>query len=246
MRCVIMQPTYLPWMGYFDLIAQSDVFVLLDTVQFEKQSWQQRNRIKTAQGALWLTVPVLRRLESRIHEVQIDPRADLLRKHWGTIEMAYRSTPHFATFAPALRALYEREWTYLAELNCAFIQVLCDLLGVQATLVRASQLPPLPGKREGLIIALCQYFGASEFLSAAGARDYLCDETPFVEAGITLRFHHYCHPVYPQKYGEFMPYLSVIDLLFNAGNQSLNVILSGRRESLPLAGAEGIVMAPEA
>src|SRR4026209_1395866 len=111
MRCVIMQPTYLPWLGYFDLIDQSDVFVLLDTVQFEKQTWQQRNRVKTPQGIVWLTVPVLQDLDNRIFEVEINNRVDWQRKHRGTIEQSYSRACCFGDFAPALRAFHEREWT---------------------------------------------------------------------------------------------------------------------------------------
>lgn len=234
MRCVIMQPTYLPWLGYFDLIDQSDVFVLLDTVQFEKQSWQQRNRVKTPQGVTYLTVPVLQDLDNRIRDVEINPRVDWRRKHWATIEQSYSRACHFAEFAATLRGIYTTEWNSLADLNITLIETFCDMLGMRPSLVRASELPPIQERREELILAHCRHFGADEYLSPPGSRVYLCDETPFRDAGVKLRFQHYEHPTYPQRHGDFVPYLSVLDLLLNVGEDSLNIIRSGRRESVSL------------
>lgn len=234
MRCVIMQPTYLPWLGYFDLIDQSDVFVLLDTVQFEKQSWQQRNRVKTPQGVVWLTVPVLQNLQNRISEVEINNRVTWQRKHWGTLEQSYRRACHFAEFAPAFRAFYATEWTHLIELNCALLSTLGETIGLRPNLIRASELPPIAERREEMIIRICREVGADEYLSPLGAREYLTDDTLFQEAGVRLRFHAYEHPIYPQLHGEFVPYLSALDLLLNAGEDSLSLLRSGRRESTSL------------
>jgi len=229
-----MQPTYLPWLGYFDLIDQSDVFVLLDTVQFEKQSWQQRNRVKTPQGVVWLTVPVLQDLDNRIFEVEINNKVDWQRKHRGTIEQSYSRACYFGEFASALRAFTTREWTHLADLNIALIEAFCGWFGLRPNLVRASEMPAIPGHREELIISICRHFGANEYLSPPGSRVYLNDETPFKEAGISLRFQAYEHPIYPQRHGEFVPYLSALDLLLNAGEESLSIVRSGRRENVPL------------
>jgi hypothetical protein len=234
MRCVIMQPTYLPWTGYFDLIDQSDVFVLLDTVQFEKQSWQQRNRVKTPQGVVWLTVPVLQDLQNRISEVEINNKVVWQRKHWGTLEQSYRRACHFAEFAPALHTFYAREWASLAELNTALISEMSAWLGLRPNLIRSSELPPIAERREEMIVRICQHFGADEYLSPPGARDYLADDTAFTEAGIRLRFQTYEHPVYPQLHGDFVPYLSALDLLLNAGGESLHLLRSGRRDSVSL------------
>jgi hypothetical protein len=235
MVVAVMQPTYLPWLGYFDLMDQSDVFVFLDTVQFEKRSWQQRNRIKTAQGELYLTVPVLGSCHQTIAEVEINNNADWRRKHWATLEMSYRKSPCWSHYGSVLQRIYEREWGRLADLNIEVVTQLAGALGIRAKLERTSQMPPLPGRKAEPLVALCRQFQADTYLSPLGSRAYLDSEAPFAEQGIALRFQSYEHPIYPQRYSTFIPFLSVVDLLMNVGEGSLELLRSGRRPATALS-----------
>jgi hypothetical protein len=225
----VMQPTYLPWIGYFDLIDQSDVFVLYDTVQFEKQSWQQRNRIKTPQGELWLTVPVQHAMGQSIVEARIQATEPWGRKHWQSLVTNYRRAPGWAWCAPVLEATFTQTWEHLADLNVHLITECCRLLGVTTPLVRSSTLPPLTGRKAEPLLELCARFRAATYLSPAGARSYLTDDAEFEARRVALRFHAYDHPEYPQLHGASIPYLSVVDLLMNMGEGSLAVLRSGRR-----------------
>lgn len=233
MIACIMQPTYLPWIGYIDLIDQSDTFVFLDNVALSQgRSWQQRNRIATPQGPLWLTVPVLRRAGQLISEVRIDNTQPWRRKHWTAISMHYRATPHWERYGPALCAVYEREWNLLAELNIVLIELLCDLAGVKAHFVRASTLEPLAGERVAKLVEICRRVGADTYLSPLGSLEYLRSSDEFDLAEIDLVFHTYQHPAYRQASGSFLDHLSFLDALMNLGETATGVMRSGRRPSL--------------
>lgn len=229
MIAAIMQPTYLPWMGYFDLMDISDVFVLLDTVQFEKQAWQQRNRIKTRENtATWLSVPVRQDLGQRIRDVNIDISSPWQRKHWGSIEQYYKRAPYWKSYSEDLSEIYAKPWESLYKLNFALIHFLKDKLGISTRIIQASDIP-VSGEKVGLLVNVCHHLGANAYLSPGRAADYIEKDNIFASEGITLRYHRYVHPVYQQLFGEFLPYMSVIDLLFNQGHQSLEVIRSGRQ-----------------
>ena len=229
MVVAIMQPTYLPWMGYFDLIDQSDVFVFLDTVAFSRQSWQQRNRILTEHGAHWLTVPVRHAMGTSIGEVAIDNARPWRRKHWATIEAAYRRAPSWAECSGPLADVYEREWQSLADLNVSSIRAVASQLGVDARFERASALPRSTQRKAGALVDLCRELGATTYLSPAGSFAYLESDSEFEQGGIALRFQHFEHPTYPQGQAGFVPYLSAIDLLMNTGPEAAAVMRSGRR-----------------
>jgi hypothetical protein len=248
MVLVVMQPTYLPWMGYFDLIDQSDVFIFLDTVQFEKQSWQQRNRIKTPQGTHWLTVPVFHAetqpiIQARI--VQIKSIGSWRRKHWLSLLSNYQKAPFWSEFGPSFEQLYQRKHEKLAELNIDLINMLCEAIGIRAKFVRTSELPPLSGKKAEPLVALCKMFGADVYLSPAGSQAYLESDVLFWKNGTSLLFQQYEHPKYPQLYGEFIPYLSVVDLMMNAGPKALEIIRSGRRPNKTLSEMPGVSLQVE-
>lgn len=235
MTAVIMQPTYLPWIGYFDLMDSADVFVLLDTVQFEKQSWQQRNRIKTAETkSTWLTVPVVQNLGQRISDVRIQTASPWRRKHWGTICQYYRQAPYWSQYSEGLSALYSREWDFLFDWNAAVITFLQEQFGIKTKIVRASQIP-VSGDRVGLLVNICHYVKADAYLSPVGSADYIEENNIFTSEGISLLYQQYVHPEYSQLHGAFMAHLSAIDLLFNEGPSSLEIIRSGRGtyEGLP-------------
>jgi hypothetical protein len=235
MRVAISQPTYLPWAGYFDLIDQVDQFVLLDNVQFAKQSWQQRNRIKTATGLQWMTVPVefRGRLKQPIREVQIR-EVSCFEDHLRAVELAYRRAPYFADYFPALKIHLESiaPASLLTVANERLLRWLLNILGITTRVFLASQLP-VAGKRTALLAEICRHLGADTYLSPMGAAAYLLNEMPILSAaGVTLFFQNYVHPEYRQLFPPFVPYASVLDLLFNEGPKALDILRSGRREPL--------------
>ncbi|MFZ0770744.1 MAG: WbqC family protein [Candidatus Sulfotelmatobacter sp.] len=235
MRVAISQPTYLPWLGYLDLIDQVDTFVFLDTVQFEKRSWQQRNRIKVPGGLSFLTVPVVvkGRFEQRIKDVQIESPY-FARKHLRSIETSYRRAPFFARYFAELAQILETSMagTRLADLNVQLIQWLCRALGVTTPLLRSSEIHQ-EGCRSELLLNLCRGLSADSYLSALGSADYLLDDIPqFSAAGIEVIFQHYEHPLYGQQFPPFSSHASAIDLIFNEGGGSLEILRSGRKAAL--------------
>ena len=237
MKIAISQPTYLPWIGYFDLMDQVDTFVYLDCVQFEKQSWHHRNRIKTPAGLLWLTVPVQihGRFGQLIKDVEIR-QVDFWQKHLRSVEVHYRRSPYFETyFPPLLRFFEQHESSSLCELNIALLTWMMTALTVQKPTVIASTLQ-VEGKKSGLLVNICRKLGADEYLSPIGSAEYLLDDMQlFNESGISVRFQHYQHPEYRQLFRPFVPYASALDLLFNEGPGAMDIIRSGRREPWTVA-----------
>jgi len=239
MRVAIHQPHYLPWLGYFDKMDQVDSFVLLDTVQFKKNEWQNRNRIKTATGWQYLTVPVLHRFPQRICEVRINNAVPWSRKHLQALISNYNGTPFFDLYIPFFQEVYRREWTLLLDLNLTVLAYLVEALGIRTKLVLASSLP-LP-EREGTterLIAICQALGAETYLSGLGGKGYL-DLERFEEAGIRVLFQAFQCPRYPQRFGSFEPNLSIVDLLFNCSEESLQILRQGRQETSEHPGDRG-------
>lgn len=227
MIVVIMQPTYLSWIGYYDLMDNADIFVILDIVQFEKQAWQQRNRVKIAEGqSKWLTVPVFQNLGQKIREVKINNNEPWRKKHWGTIEQCYRRATYWKHYCDGLAEIYSREWESLLELNVALINYLSEQFGIKTKIVRASQIPTSDEKVH-LLTNICHHFNADTYLSPVRAADYIEKDNIFESEGITLRYHEYKHPVYTQLFGEFLSFMSAIDLLFNEGPKCLDIIRSG-------------------
>ena len=229
MRVVILQPSYLPWLGYFDQMCKSDVFVIYDDVQYDKNSWRNRNRIKTPQGWQWLTVPVL--LKGRNfplnRDVEINNDLPWQSKHLKSIIQNYRQARWFTDFIGPLETVLTREWKFIIELNMEFLQLLKRKLGVETEIRMASELNiPKVGKTERLI-EICRHFGADSFLEGDAGKNYI-DESLFSNAGIRLEYQRYQHPIYRQLHGDFIPYLSVIDLLFNHGAES-KAILTNRK-----------------
>ena len=227
----IMQPTYLPWLGYFGLMDSVDVFVLLDSVQFARRSWQQRNQIKTAQGATWLTVPVLSKgaREQSISDVLIDKCRDFSAAHIRSIELSYCKAPYFADYAAGLFGILRGGHDRLASLTVELITWLRDQLCIKTPLLRASEIN-VGGRKADLLAAICQHAGADHYVSPPGSREYMEESTVFADEGIAVTYHAYLHPNYPQQHGDFLPYMSTIDLLFNSGPESLTIIRRGREE----------------
>jgi len=230
MTIVVLQPGYLPWLGYFEQLARADVFVHYDDVQYDRHGWRNRNRIRTPgePGWSWLTVPVRTAgtFGEPICAMEIDDRGSRWGlRHWRTIEHHYRACPFFKRYAADLQDVLLRRWRRLVDLDLMLVELLADQLGIRSTTtLRSSALgvPSTVGGSERLV-AICRSLGGDRYYTGAAARAYL-DTAPFKEAGIEVVFQDYKHPRYPQRYPGFVSHLSVIDLLFNAGPESLALL----------------------
>lgn len=223
MIAAIHQPQFMPWLGYFDKIVRSDIFVFLDNVQFKKNEFQNRNKIKTAQGWMWLTVPVLYKYPEHIDEVQINNRIDWRKKHVRTLKINYAKTPYFYDLSPEVEQFYVGDWEFIAEANRESVLMLLRMLGADTKTEVASSLGDLPEEPSERLAAICVSVGADTYLSGAGGRAYV-DLEPFNKKGIKVVFQNFKHPVYLQLYGDFIPNLSLLDLLFNCGPDSLMIL----------------------
>jgi hypothetical protein len=224
-KVAIMQPTYLPWIGYFGLMDSVDIFIHLDSVQFAKRSWQQRNQIKTEKGPTWLTVSVLSKglRDQKITDVRIDLEKKSLNKQIRTIELAYSKTPYFRAYADGLFAIMALNQGGLSKLNIELIKWLRKILGIQTPLICASELETV-GTKASLLLHLCQQVNGEEYISPPSSEEYLSESSVFKNAGIPIRYFKFNHPKYQQRYGEFISHMSIIDLLFNEGPRSMEII----------------------
>lgn len=221
----IHQPNFLPWLGYFYKLAKSDVFVLLDNVQYTKNSFINRNRIKTPQGAKWFTVPVKikGRFGQLIEDVEINNLVDWRKKHLGALEANYKKARFFETIFQELKTIYYTDdWSNLCELNIQLLEWVLSMLKLEKKLVRASDLN-VEGESTQLLINIVKTLGGDVYLSGFGGAKYQ-EEKLFKEAGITLAYYEFEHPIYPQLWSDFIFNLSIIDLLFNHGPESLDVV----------------------
>ena len=232
--CVIAQPTFLPWLGWFDLADQADVMIILDDVAFSKQSWQQRNRIRTQNGLEFLTVPVKTsgRLGQRIAECELVDQSFVV-KMIKSLQANYSKAPFFGTTFDELATTLQTaaSTNRLVELNCALLFWMAAKLGVTTAMIRASTLD-VGGERGEHVAALCECVGADRYLSPAGAESYLIeDKHAFERRGIEILIHVYEHPEYVQRFTPFIPFASALDLIFNVGPAAGEVMRSGRRSA---------------
>ena len=243
------QPHYLPWLGYLDKLAKSDLFVVMDDLQYEAQNYQNRQRIKLADGAAWLTVPLHRgtqydricdkRIASRdtcpasstaewpcggIDSTAVDRHAWQAR-HWRSLEVHYHRAPYFGAYAGELRAIYAQEWTSLVELDLAMLDLARRWLGIKTPIVRSSSLGLREGKTERLI-DLCRKVGARAYLSGSGASAGYLDAERMGRAGIGVIWQSFEHPVYAQRYAArgFASHLGFVDLVLNCGPDSRDIL----------------------
>src|SRR5574337_8587 len=237
MIVAVHQPQYLPWLGYFDKMDQCDLFVFLDSVQFKKNEWQNRNRIKTASDWQYLTVPVQHRFPQAILDVQIDNRADWARKHLQALMVHYGKAPYFADHLPFLLEVYAKRWASLCELCIVLIQYLTAVIGITVKVVRSSegQFSEEPTER---LIEICRWAGADAYLAGAGGLNYMRLDR-FRQEGIQVVQQAFEPPIYPQLYGRFEPNLSVVDLLFNCGPASLEILRGSRKGTRPTGPSSG-------
>jgi len=229
MRIAIHQPHYLPWLGYFAKWAAADLFVFLDTVQYEKNGWQNRNRIKTRDGPRWLTAPVRTRLATAIRDVTIDTTQPCRARHLRAIDNAYAKAPSWPRHRDELQSFYGREWDRLAPLAVESAQWLARALGISIPTRLASDLT-LPDRARtdatSRLVALCQAVGADTYLAGRDGALYLAADQ-FAAAGIAVETQRYEHPVYAQEHGEFAPFLSALDLLLMHGDEALGILCGG-------------------
>ncbi|WP_299964172.1 WbqC family protein [uncultured Roseobacter sp.] len=222
-RVAIVQSNYIPWKGYFDLIASVDEFILYDDMQFTRRDWRNRNKIKTAQGLQWLTVPVSvkGKYTQSISETEIS-QPDWVTKHWKSLELAYGRAPHFDEVAEWVEPLYlEADDRHLSRMNERFLSEICARLGIDTVISRSDDYTLADGKSERLA-DLCVQAGGNVYVSGPAARDYLAPEV-FAHRNLELDWFSYDgYPAYPQLWGAFEHGVSILDLLFNCGSAAPN------------------------
>lgn len=222
------QPAYLPWLGYFHKIAISDIFVSLDNVQFEKNSFSNRNKIKTANGSAWLSVPIkmVGHMGKTIKEMEIDNHLNWTEKHWKSIYLNYKKAPYFNLYCDFLEDAYKRQWNDLCGLTEYLTKYFLEELGIKTKISKQSDLKN-KGKKQELIVELCKELNADTFVFGKLGENYV-DTSYFTQNNINVYFQDYIHPVYNQIWDGFTNNLSIIDLLFNiAKNEALEMIMDG-------------------
>lgn len=220
-KIAILQSNYIPWKGYFDLIAAVDEFILYDDMQYTRRDWRNRNQIKTPQGVQWITVPVhvKGKYYQKIRDTQIDGDA-WAASHWKALEQNYRRAAHFNEISAWLRPLYlERTYSHLSDLNRCFMNAICEYLGIRTIVSNSSDYQLVDGKTERLA-DLCRQAGGTEYISGPAAKDYIV-KSVFDDYKIRLTWFDYQgYPEYPQLWGSFVHGVSVLDMLFNCGTST--------------------------
>ncbi len=223
MIVAVHQPQYLPWLGYFDKINKADIFVLLDNVQFKKNEWQNRNKIKTANGWQWLTVPVMYKFPQLINEVEVNNKDKWRHRQRQAIISNYKKAPYWYLLEEFFEEIFLSNWQYISQLNIHVVKKLAELLGITTSIHVASELAGFPENPDDRLIALTKHFDAHTYLAGVGGKDYM-DLKKYTQSGVELIFQEYKHPVYNQLFGAFEPFMSVIDLIYNHGKKSLEIL----------------------
>ncbi len=225
MNVVILQPSYIPWRGYFDQINRSDLFVFYDDVQYDKRGWRNRNRIKTSTGPIWLSIPVFNRGAQtehiNINSIKIVWDRPWNQEHWNSIRLAYGKAPFFSKYAEMVEEFYTRRPEMLADFTIDTTIRLARELGITHTqFLRSSEIQGVEGVKTDRLVSILKKVGATHYISGPSARDYIENEK-FEEAGITLEYMEYDYPEYPQLYPPFDPQVSILDTLFMLGGDAL-------------------------
>lgn len=226
----VHQPHYIPWLGYFDKIDKSDCFVFLDNVQYKHREYQNRNKIRAKSSWIWLTVPIIYKghAHQKVYEVQIDNGYDWQKKHWGSLKACYGKSAYFDEYAPFFEKLYSSScrWEMLMDLNVHIIKYILRQLKIEKPLYYESEIGTTKEATER-IIEICKKLKCDTYLSGIGGKVYL-EEEKFTQAGIKLEYQNFIHPCYPQQFSAannpFLPYMSIVDLLFNAGKESTGIL----------------------
>ncbi len=222
-KVAILQSNYIPWKGYFDMIAAVDEFILYDDMQYTRRDWRNRNQIKTPQGVQWLTVPVQAKgkYHQKIKDTELNG-SDWAATHWNTLTQNYRRADHYDEIATWLEPLYlNGVYTHLSQLNRCFIEAVCDYLNINTVISNSWDYELHEGKSERLA-DLCAQAGGTEYISGPAAKDYI-EESVFTDQGIKLTWFDYSdYPEHPQLWGDFTHGVTILDLLFNCGKDTSN------------------------
>jgi hypothetical protein len=228
------QPVYLPWSGLFHKIALADAFCYFDDVQYQKKDWNNRNRIKGPNGAFWLTVPVRGQdhFAIKLKDVEIVEQDVWRRKHWKSLRLCYGQAPFVARYADFFEETYRTAWQRLSDLNEHLLKFFLRELSITVRYYKMSELH-FEGRKSDLVLDMCAKLGATGYIFGAEGRHY-ADAATFDAHGVHVYYQEYQHPTYPQQFGPFISHLSVVDLLFNCGPRSLEILMSGNvtREEL--------------
>jgi len=224
----IHQPNHLPYLGFFDKMAASDVMILYDSAQFARYDigFQNRNKIRTKEGWIWLTVPVKHNFGAKINELEIDNSKKWAKKNWTSIVANYAKAPYFKDYKDHYEEIFGKEWKTLGDVNTEIIMKTAKLLGIKTKLVLASELASLESKGPQALLDLCKKIGAKVYLSGTDGKKYISDEMKkeFEKNGIKIIYQEYTHPEYNQIHGNFEPYMCILDLMFNHGPESLKIL----------------------
>jgi hypothetical protein len=221
---VILQPSYIPWRGYFHQIYKADLFIFYDDVQYDKHGWRNRNRIKTSEGSRWVTIPVFSRGTLTNHmlikDAKIDWNSKWSNSHWDIIRHCYKKAPYFIRFAPQVQSFYQRRDEFLADFIIDFTIILARELWINHTrFLRSSTIHGMDGQKTDRLIQILQSVGATHYITGPSAKDYI-EQDKFDTAGITLEYISYDYPEYPQLHSPYDPYVSILDLLFMTGPEA--------------------------
>lgn len=219
MKAAIIQSNYLPWKGYFDIIHDVDSFVFLEDVQYTKNDWRNRNKIKTPNGTQWITVPVHSDLDKCIFQTKIDNSKKWEEKHKKAIHANYASSCYYDTYKDNIIKIYNKRFDSISELNIHAIKLICKILDINVKYFNSNDLN-ITGNKDDKIIKICNKIGAEAYLSGPAAKSYI-DENKFEDAGIQLEYKDYLgYPEYSQIWGDFDHFVSIIDVIFNCGEES--------------------------
>ncbi len=233
-KAAIIQSSYLPWKGYFDIIHDVDTFVFLEDVQYTKHDWRSRNRIKTAGGVKWLSVPVTGGISQKICEAKIDNTQRWQEKHMRAIHHSYASCDFYKSYCDDLFSVFKKTYETISDMNIALVEKLSSLLGIETQTLNSRDIDA-PGRKDDKLVEICLHVGADTYLSGPSAKNYIVEDK-FRRAGIRLEYKDYeGYPPYRQPWGTFDPFVSVIDLLFCCGERAPYHIWGWRRDKLALA-----------
>lgn len=222
----IRQPGYFPYIGFFKKIQSCNIFVYLDDVQYERGDWDNRNKIKTSNGSMWLTVPVYNKSGQKLNEVQISYDTNWNIKHIKAIELNYQKTLYFSNYWDSLKNILEKKWSKLIELNLALIEYVNQVLDINTQTIRSSDLK-INSVGSQRLVDICKKLKGSTYLSGEMGKNYL-DEKIFHKENIKVIYEKFQHPTYSQIHGSFIPNLSILDLLFNEGEKSKDILLKSK------------------
>lgn len=225
MKGAIIQPSFLPWRGFFDIIQKVDIFVFLDDVQFDKHSWRNRNQIRTPQGVQWITVPVLTkgRFGQKILETKIRNDSGWSKKLLQAIYCNYRKARYFDFYYSSLKKALSQKWNFIADLDIYLIEEAVKMLNLKKRFLRSSELKLNIEDKNLRVIEVCRHLGVNSYLSGPAAKNYIKEDL-YGSHGISVEYMSYEYPPYKQLYDGFEPYVSIIDLLFNEGPESSRYI----------------------